>query len=609
MSGIAGIINFDGAPVDQELLGRMTGMMKNRGPDELSVWSDRNIGFGHAMLRISPESVQEHQPCSIDGTVWVVADVRIDGRAELIRSIRAASHQVPDDAPDVELILRAYAALGESFLDHLLGDFAFALWDGRTQQLICARDHFGTRPFFYAHTKRSFIFASDLDALLLHPQVKSDLDDIAVGDFLMLGHFRQDDLSIYRDIRRLRPASRVRLDRSGCDIRRYWEVPCDQEIRYRNNSDYVEHFNVLFTQAVHDRLRASDVAIELSGGLDSTSVAAVAAPNVQSMEGRLTSYTITCNRLLPGDQEGHFATIVASHLGIPNVRWAVEDYPLIEPIEPAALRSAEPASGFDMLAIHRNLREMAASGARVLLSGQGGDAAMAGSSTYTAHLFRTGQWLRLIRDVSAHAFSTGSLAGSGLRHALRPRPPAADWHAGPLPDWFNPDFVKRTELKERWASLWHGDVLMSDAYHQLRRPWFGCQTAAYGEMRAPIEARHPFHDLRLVTYLLALPNFVTAKKRILRDAMMGKLPEAVLSRPKAPLAGDLTRVRFKEGHLDKPRPSNVPLADDGYIVRDSYLSAFDRYLQQDSYESTWPSVYLSSPLNFARWNFDRAKKS
>ena len=114
--------------------------MSARAPDEANIWVSGNVGFGHAMLRISPESKQEHQPFTLDGQVWIAADARIDGRLELIAKLRSAGFEVQQDAPDVELILHSYSAFGESFLDHLIGDFAFALWDGRNAALAdCVR--------------------------------------------------------------------------------------------------------------------------------------------------------------------------------------------------------------------------------------------------------------------------------------------------------------------------------------------------------------------------------------------------------------------------------------------------------------------------------------
>ena len=111
MSCIAGIVRLDGVPVDKALLERMTHAMKSRAPDASHMWSAGGVGFGHAMLLIPPASRDRHQPCTLDNQIWITADARIDGRTELIHSLRIAGQSVLTEAPDVELILHAYAAL------------------------------------------------------------------------------------------------------------------------------------------------------------------------------------------------------------------------------------------------------------------------------------------------------------------------------------------------------------------------------------------------------------------------------------------------------------------------------------------------------------------
>src|SRR4026207_274642 len=140
MSGILGTLSLDGASVD----------------------------LGHAM--------------TLDGKVWLTADARLDARTDLIRKL--TPQQSPDDA---ELILHAFEKWGENCVTHLLGEFAFAIWDSRARRLFCARDHFGVKPFFFAHIANSFVFSNTLNALRLDPRVSSELNEIAVGDYLLFG--------------------------------------------------------------------------------------------------------------------------------------------------------------------------------------------------------------------------------------------------------------------------------------------------------------------------------------------------------------------------------------------------------------------------------------
>ena len=177
MSGIVGIINLDGKPVSRELLQQMTDFMAYRGPDGRGIWSDDYIGLGHTLLCATQESLKERQPFSLDNEVWITADARIDGRKELIGKLRSEVTANLNDVTDVELILRAYDRWGEQCVEHLLGDFAFAIWDGRKRQLFCARDHFGVKPFYYAQVGNSLILSNTLNCVRLHPAVSDELNE------------------------------------------------------------------------------------------------------------------------------------------------------------------------------------------------------------------------------------------------------------------------------------------------------------------------------------------------------------------------------------------------------------------------------------------------
>ncbi|MEK7834195.1 MAG: asparagine synthetase B, partial [Acidobacteriota bacterium] len=225
MSGIAGIYNLDGRPVDPQLLRQMTDSLIFRGPDAQDIWLDGHIGFGHTMLRTTTESYREHQPCSLDGQVWITADARIDGRVELIQKLQPKVRADLKSATDVELILHAYDVWGEACVEHLLGDFAFAIWDGRQKRLFCARDHFGIKPFFYAKVADHFIFSNTLNCVRLHTAVSDELNEQAVGDFLLFNGNQDLGMSAFADVQRLPPAHTLVCSEGKLGLRRYWSLP------------------------------------------------------------------------------------------------------------------------------------------------------------------------------------------------------------------------------------------------------------------------------------------------------------------------------------------------------------------------------------------------
>ena len=157
MSGIAGIFNRDGRPVDPDLLARMTDAIAHRGPDGAGHWADGAVGFGHQMLCTAPESLHEQQPWRDEtGQLCLVLDGRVDNRAELQRALAAAGAHLGEDT-DAELVLQSYEVWGEACPKRIIGDFAFAIWDARKQQLFCARDFLGIKPFYYYADERTFL--------------------------------------------------------------------------------------------------------------------------------------------------------------------------------------------------------------------------------------------------------------------------------------------------------------------------------------------------------------------------------------------------------------------------------------------------------------------
>src|SRR5262249_4316238 len=162
------IFNTDGASVDSELLERLTTSLTFRGPDARAVWCHGSVGFGHTLFRTTWEARYERQPFTQEQQVWIVADARVDAREDLVHALGLDDPLPLARTPDVELILRAYLKWGEACLDHMIGDFSFAIWDGRSRKLFCARDHFGVKLFYYAWIGTTFIFSNTIAALRLH---------------------------------------------------------------------------------------------------------------------------------------------------------------------------------------------------------------------------------------------------------------------------------------------------------------------------------------------------------------------------------------------------------------------------------------------------------
>jgi asparagine synthase (glutamine-hydrolysing) len=331
LSGIVGIFHRNGAPIERTLLQALVKFLSYRGPDSQATWSDGLAGLGNAMLRTTWESTGEQQPGGLDGRFWITADARLDCRAELLAELERSGRGIGSTAPDSELILHAYAVWGDQCVDHLRGDFSFGIWDAGAKALFCARDHFGVKPFYYAQVGDFLVFSNTLNCVRLHPHVSDELNDRAIGDFLLFGLNYDNATTTFRDVLRLPPAHCLTFSRDGLRIERYWAPPTDGRIRYSRIEDYVENFQVLLRAAVADRLRANRAGILLSGGLDSSSVATV-AKEVSAKSSRATDicgYTHVYESLIPHD-DGAYASEAGEFLRVPIKFIAMDHTELFE---------------------------------------------------------------------------------------------------------------------------------------------------------------------------------------------------------------------------------------------------------------------------------------
>lgn len=599
MSCIVGLFHLGGVPVNRHEIDAMLGPMKARAPDGDRVHCEGPIALAQSFLRTGASGAEQFNSLTLDGKVFIVADARIDGRTELLRRLRATGRHVADGAPHAELILHAYAAFGEAFLDHLLGDFAFALWDAHKARLICVRDQFGIRPLYYFKSGDLFGFSSDIEALRAHPAVSARTDRSAVADFLLFGTCMDVERTYFLDIRRLPPATRLELGASGIRETRYWQLP-RRETRYRSTHDYVEHFSEVFESAVVDRLPAGPIAVPLSGGMDSTSIAAAASAHAQRNGFAVSAHHMSSRKLQAEDEELGLAQQVAHRLGIPMVTQDVSDYPLMHDNRDPALRTPFPfSSGY--LALHRDmLASLRQSGTRVLLSGYAGDAVFTPSGTYCRALLRSGRWIKLAREVAHHAVHTGTLSGLGLRRMFGPQrftPPP--WRPE-MPAWIASELVEELSLRDRWEAWWARYQRAVDAHDQLSLPWMDRAFEVSEVLPSPIVIRYPFLDRRLVEYLLSVPNHMLRHKKLLRMAMEGRLPDAITRRPKTGLPGDPVRQLFQTCNIDK-RVLTCELDGCRAINRDALAAAMQAYRQGAGAGSTWLSSLILLPFAFEDW--------
>jgi asparagine synthase (glutamine-hydrolysing) len=547
MSGFAGIVTADGRTQDAKLIERMAERLTFRGADATQVWTRPGAGFCFTLLRTGPSPQAATQPYSLDGQVWLLGDVRLDAREDLLRKLEQHGEKASADVTNEELILRAWRQWADKSFEVLVGDFAFAIWDAEASQLWCVRDLMGARPFFYAHSAGQFVFSNTLEVVRIAPHVSAKLDLHFIGDFLLQSWCPDAERTAFLDIRRLPAGNALKYSEGEVSVRRFATLPIEEPLFLERREDYVEEFRGHLEQAVRDRLPAGPAACFMSGGLDSTSVAAIAC-KVQTARGSrdsLCAYTVDYTPLFQ-DEEGAYATMVAQHIGIPIDILAGASTRPFSGWEEALLRTPEPCAE-PFFALHVEHYRQVAERARVVLSGDGGDDVMTGRAwPYLVYLLKRGRVDTMAAAFGGYALRHGKLPPlrAGIRTRLRRWMGRKEEELG-YPGWLEPAFERDLHLRARWLELQQP----AKAMHPLHPEGYAALTGAFwpsvfesedaGWTGLPVEARAPLLDQRLLRFLLRVPPVPWCmNKELLRTAMHGLLPEEVRVRKKTPLQGD-----------------------------------------------------------------------
>lgn len=474
-------------------------------------------------------------------SIAVALDGRFDDRGALVRRLAHRLDMDPQAASDANLVLAAYLEWGLEAPAHLTGDFAWCLWDGRARRLVCARDHFGVRPLYYARGPRTLIVSNAVTSLQRAGSVSNRLLDRAVGDLLLFGDPQDPEDTMFADVRRVPPAHVLTwTPSSGLTLQRFWRLEPPRPLRMRPARDVAAAFRDTLQHAVDDRLEAEPVTVMMSGGLDSTSVAALAA---QGRPAGLVRALTSVHRTLARDDEERFAALAAQAIGIPWETHPLDGYGLFDrwdadacPVTPMV----EP-----LTAVMADLLDRASAHGGVALSGDGGDPLLL-PATLPRHVGRMplvdiarGVWRLAVGDHRPPLFG---LRTTWRRLRTPPAPPPA-WLAAPLRAVYDAE-ARRREIDA--AARVERSVLRRESVRQLRAPWWPSlfESQHPAATRRPVEVYYPFFDRRVVEAALALPSYPwCVGKRALREATEGLLPDAVRRRPKAPLAFDPVGVR------------------------------------------------------------------
>lgn len=567
MSALCGFLNLDRAPADPQLVAAQVARLKHRGPDGTGSVTDGPFALGHLLLRVTPEADGETSPfCSADGQHLIAFDGRLDHREDLLEALAIPPPE--RGQPDPALILRAYEKWGAECPVHLEGEFAFVIWDRRRQELFCARDRFGGRDFYYHLAGHRFTFASEIKGLFCVPGVPCELDEFTLGCHIVAAG-EPPGRSLFRDIAPLLAARTLTLRPGGQPlIRTYWQLTMEPELRLRP-AEYAEALRELLERAVRSALRTRHpVASMLSGGLDSTGVACLAARQLAARGQKL----ITVSNVLPPDYQGEGwqreeSAYIRSTLDqypsmVPEFAYGLA-FPAVEFNEPELDRLDQPITDRHAFRTRELVALAERHGVRVLLGGIGGDMAASYLATgVLAHLARQGRWLELLRQLRLQSRTCSVPVFTLLRQEVaRPlvTPGLRRWwdrrRDGERVPWqdsgINPAFAERLQLGRYVSSLGYEDNYPRD-FRRVRLPWANGGRGIGGNRwiarhSATMEGPQPLMDRHLWEFAFRMPLEEFARDGVLRApyraALHDVLPEKVLQRTDKGWYGPDTRQR------------------------------------------------------------------
>ena len=592
MSALGGVLNFDGKPIDEQLLIRMSNALASNGPDGDGQYANGAIGMVYRAFCTNASMRQEEQPLVTQEGQILAWDGRLDNRAELIRLL---SDQLSDNKSDVHLAMASYRKWGISFLPKLVGDFALSLWEPKTRTLYLARDHAGPRPLFYHHRGEEFLWTSELRVLLALRGPQLEVSDEFVAGYL--SHQITNALTPYKDVHGVLPGHVTTVHQGQVKVERFWGPDPNYEIRYQTDAEYEEHFRYLFREAVRCRMRVDGpIWTALSGGLDSSAITCMAheilkSGDAEASDLRTVSFVYD---LSSSSDESDFISYVEDKIGVAGLHVRESDCPPLS-VFPDRSRVSFP-DGIDChFARHKVLfDEMNKSGGRVLLTGHGGDEMLHSGASPTDELrdqIAQLQPLRLHRALREWCkFSKKSYIGLLWQEGIVPSLPLQlqllleRREYMKVPSFINEEFVVKLRLKERRFNTTNvfGFRLPSGRTQALGYLSVVkmLAKAAY-RSRGLIEVSHPYMDRSLVEFIHAIPLQQKIRpgetRSLMRRALKNLLPPKVLNRKtkRGPDEATLRALNREWPQLEQMFIESRAEAL-GYVDGKKLVSAFER---------------------------------
>lgn len=557
MSALFGYSTIGGKPVAPSTLQNMLSSMNHWDADGSGLWHDEHIALGHLLLYNSPQSKLEQQPFHDSNTRYTItAAATLFNRPELITALGMAARP---DVPDSVLILKSFEKWGKDCPLHFNGSFAFAIWDAKQQELFCARDHHGIKPFYYTHTSQGFGFASEIKGLLQLPFVSTELDETWIADFICRIWLNRTS-TLYQHIKRLEPGQRLRLSAQGIDISTYWHPSDVEQIELGSDKEYIEAFQHKLFEAVARRAQSDyGVASELSGGLDSSAVTLI---------GRRYAKELTpFSYVLP--KEADFGKLkderkeINHTLELNGITHGVlltsEQEPLMQAIDWNRRVQDEPPKEMNCMFREDLYGRLSQMDIRTLLSGFGGDDIVSHhGSGYLEELARTGQWKMAFREAKATAQLKNTsvvkkIAGLGVQSlfgfnaekydrfmkgfaSAQVRPVHQKLRLRPLQQKLFDELQMEERFNAYQQSYFRTGVFALDQIRRMQQPhvMYRLELCDIATRSFKVEYRYPLLDIELIELYLSMPLHMKVRdgrgRYVFRKAVEQLLPHDLLWR-------------------------------------------------------------------------------
>lgn len=535
MSAFAVIYQSSGSNTPGEPFARVMERLCCRGSNGSHIVSADHVTMGCWHFWTTPEEVNEYQPLKLNQLPFrIVFDGRIDNRSELFARLGIPPAEGAT-LSDAALTLHAYARWGEDCFQRFVGEFALVVFDEQLNEITAVRDQLGERTLFYTFFGGQLVIASEPWAVAGANSSEPVIDEYTVAHYFA-ARVPQDGRTFFENIYELLPAHILKVNAAGRRLGRYWSPDPYQKIRYKSDQEYAGHFRSLLEDSIRSRMRSSlTVGVLMSGGLDSTSVACLAARMIAPK--RLTTVSYIFDEL-PECDERQYIESVKEHYGVQSVRVACDEDWTFKNWENWPHNPNQPEGNLYRMILERVFGRARQEGVHVLLTGHMGDDLYSAGGDWIADLILDGQFLKAGQELILQIRNMGwkrTLKTAHLRRIARravdsilpgrlrlPRRPGS-------PAWISPTFASclTSPNPVNAAFARHGALLSLETANDMAHVF------RYTSLHQ-IELRNPFRDRRLVEFVLAIPAyqlyFHGVFRHILRTAMQEILPEVIRTR-------------------------------------------------------------------------------